>query len=316
MLNLIVAPYDVSENAEKYAKRIVSFLKAEKIEFAAYFHTNLDEIAKSVNECLLLGENEFVVVGGDAAIGAFINAVKDLSKIKFGVVPTSSHEDFAKFLGLSANPMQAIKDILLKQVEPIDYLLCNEIKVANNILIGASVEVFEKYNERKVKNFITQKLAVMQYGGSFEGVELTMDFKGNKNVTETIYELSIANGGLSQGKKVSPLSNVNDGVFNFNYAVLPEKNERKKYLSLFKKGEQIYKEATHQFWLENLKITQAENKIKALIDGRIFSLEEVNVSVVENGLKIYRNLNNQKFVEQKEEEREKEEKPKKKKQEK
>ncbi len=297
MLNLIVAPYEISENAEKYAKRLVSFLKEQKIEYAVYFHTSLDDVAKSVNESLLLGETEFVIVGEDATVNAFINSVKDLSKIKLGIVPTSNHDDFAKFLGLSTNPIQAIKDILLKQVEPVDYLVCNDIKVVNNILIGASVEVFEKYNEHRVKNFITQKLSIMQYAGNFEGVELTLDFKGNKNVTETIYELSIANGGLSQGKKISPLANVQDGLFNLNYTALPEKEQRKKYLSLFKNGEQIYKEATNQFWLESLKIMQAENKIKALVDGRVVNFENMNVSVVENGLKLFRNLNNEKFVE-------------------
>ena len=297
MLNLIVAPYEISENAEKYAKRLVSFLKEQKIEYAVYFHTSLDDVAKSVNESLLLGETEFVIVGEDATVNAFINSVEDLSKIQLGIVPTSNHDDFAKFLGLSTNPIQAIKDILLKQVEPVDYLVCNDIKVVNNILIGASVEVFEKYNEHRVKNFITQKLSIMQYAGNFEGVELTLDFKGNKNVTETIYELSIANGGLSQGKKISPLANVQDGLFNLNYTALPEKEQRKKYLSLFKNGEQIYKEATNQFWLESLKIMQAENKIKALVDGRVVNFENMNVSVVENGLKLFRNLNNEKFVE-------------------
>lgn len=295
MLNLIVAPYEISEKAEKYAKRIVTFLKQEKIDYAVYFHTNLDEVAKSVTDALLLNESEFVVIGEDATINAFINSFKDVSKIKFGIVPVSAHDDFAKFLGLSSNPIQAIKDILLKKVDSVDYLICNDIKVLNNILIGASVEVFEKYNEHKVKNFITQKLSVMKYGSGFEGVQLTMDFKGNRNVTETIFELSVANGGLSQGKHISPLSNVRDGMFNLNYALTPEKNERKKYLSLFKSGEQIYKEATNQYWLENLRITQADNKIKALIDGRIFNLDELNISVAPNGLKIYRNTDGESF---------------------
>lgn len=290
MLNLIVAPPDVAENGEGYCKRIVAFLKEQKVEYAVYFHEKLEDIAGSVSSALSSGENEFVVVGPDAVINAFVNAVKDLSKIKFGIVPTGKQDDFAKFLGISSNPIQAIKDILQKKLDTVDYLLVNDIKVVNNVLVGASADIFEKYNEHKVKNFITQNLAVMQYASKFDGVELTLNLKGNKEKTETIYELSIANGGLSQGKKVSPLSNVKDGLFNLTYVALPEKEERKKYLSLFKKGEHIYKEGTNQFWLESLKITNADNKIKALIDGRIFNLDEINVSIVENGLKIFRNL--------------------------
>ncbi len=290
MLNLIVSPYDVAENGERYCKRIVSYLKEQKVEYAVYFHEKIENIVDSVTNAISLGENEFVVIGPDAVINAFVNSVKDLSKIKFGIIPTSPQDDFAKFLGISSNPIQAIKDILQKKIDTVDYLLVNDIKVVNNVLIGASADIFEKYSEHKVKNFITQNLAVMQYAGKFEGVELTLNFKGNKDKTENIYELSIANGGLSEGNAVSPLSNVKDGLFNLNYVVLPEKNERKKYLSLFKKGEHIYKESTNQFWLENLKITNADNKIKALIDGRIFNLDQLNVSIIENGLKIYKNV--------------------------
>ncbi len=290
MLNLIVAPYEQAENAEKYCKRIVAYLKQEKIEFAVYFSNNLDSIIDSIKEAQAMGENEFVVIGDDATISVFVNAVKDLSKIKFGIVPVGVNDDFAKFLGLSQNPIQAIKDILLKQVSPVDYLLVNDLKVVNNVLVGASAEVFEKFSQSKIKNFITLKFSQMRYASDFEGVPLVLDFKGVKAKEEVVFELSIANGGLKQGKKVSPLSNVSDGLFNFNYIALPEKNDRKKYFSLFKSGAQIYEDATNQFWLSSLKITQPDKKIKALIDGRIFNLEEINVQIVENGLKLYRNL--------------------------
>lgn len=287
MLNLIVAPYDVAENAEKYCKRIVAYLKEQKIEYAVYFHEKLEQVATSVANALALNESEFVIVGNDAVVSVFVNAVKDLSKIKFGIVPVGVMDDFAKFLGMPTNPISAIKVILQKNVDCVDYLLVNDIKCVNNLLVGASAEVFEKYMAGKVKNFITQNLAISQYGTKFEGVELTLNFKGNKDRTENIFELSIANGGLANGKKVSPLSNVKDGLFNLNFVALPEKNERKKYLSLFKTGEQIYKESTNQFWLENVKISQPDNKIKAILDGRIFNLEEINVSVVASGLKIF-----------------------------
>ena len=57
---------------------------------------------------------------------------------------------------------------------------------------------------------------------------------------------------------------------------------------MFNKGEHIYDENTKQHWLKTLKITNPDKKIKALIDGKIYNLEEMNISIIENGLKIYK----------------------------
>ena len=65
-----------------------------------------------------------------------------------------------------------------------------------------------------------------------------------------------------------------------------EKNDRKKYLNLFRKGNQIYNEATQQFWINSLKLTNPDNKIKALVDGKIMRLEEMEIGIVEKGLKL------------------------------
>lgn len=291
MLNIIVAPYDVCDKGESYTKKIVSYLKSEKVEFSVYFSKTLDDVVTSVQEVLALGETEFVVVGNDIVLNKFLNAVKDVSKIKLGIVPTSRHDDFSEFLGISSNPIQAIKDILTKHIENIDYLILNDQIVLNNILVGASAEIFEVYNQYKMKNAFTQKLATMQYGDKFEGISLNLDYKSSKAKNENIFELSIANGGISRKNHINPLANVKDGLFNLNYATVLQKNERKKYLNLFKSGKQIYDNKTKQFWLNQIKITNEENHIKAIVDGTLQNLEELNVRVVEGGLKLYKKEN-------------------------
>ena len=105
---------------------------------------------------------------------------------------------------------------------------------------------------------------------------------------ETVFELVVANGGNSKGKPVSPLSNMQDGLFNLTYSVVSNKAGKRKYIKMFNKGEHIYYEDTKQYWLSNLKITNPEKKIKALIDGKIYNLEQLNISMLENGLKIYK----------------------------
>ncbi len=288
MLNLIVAPYSYNENAERITKRVVAFLKEQKVEYAVFFHEKVEDITENVISLVEDGENEFVVVGDDPIISTFVNSVKDLSKIKFGIVPIGGQDDFAAYLNLSLNPIQAIKDILRKKVDSVDCLNVNGFKVTNNISIGAGAEAQELFNSYKVKNSLTRSIANKKNAAKFEGVELTFYSRGKQPTTETIFEMSIANGGIRKGKKISPLANVKDGLFNFNYVTLTEKKEKQNYVDEINSGEHIYNEKTKQQWLTNIKIFSPENKIKAIIDGKLMTVDELSISVAENGLKIYR----------------------------
>lgn len=287
MLNIIVAPKEHNFVAERLTKRIVKYLKTEQVEYSVYFSLNFDNLKENVKELLTFGENEFVVVGDDVVISTVISCIKDLNKIKIGIVPTSKKDDFASYLGISFNPIQAIKNILAKNVSNVDIMIVNDIPVLNNIIIGASVEVFHQFSQYKMKNFISEKVATAKYGNNFSGIELSLETKG-KTKKENIFELVVANGGLSKGKPVSPLSNMQDGLFNLTYSILTHKANKKKFIKKFNNGSHIYDEETKQHWLNNLKITNADKKIKAIIDGKIYNLEQLNISIVEGALKIYK----------------------------
>lgn len=287
MLNLIVAPKEHSPRAERAAKNIVKFLKTEKVEYSVYFSQNMDAVKANTKRLLSNGEFEFVIIGDDSIIHDVVSCFKDLNKVKIGVVPIGKEDDFSNYLELSHNPIQAIKDILQKHVHPIDLLVVNSNPVINNVVIGASVEIFHQYSNYKLKNIITEKFATKKYGNSYAGIDLYMDNK-NKSKKETVFELVVANGGFSKHKPASPLANMSDGLFNLNYSTTANKLGRKKFIKQFNKGEHIYDADTKQFWLSSLKITNPERKIKTLIDGKVSMEEELNISIMEKALKIYK----------------------------
>lgn len=288
MLNLIIAPVSLDKNAVHYAKKIIKFLKTENVEYSVYFSTVLEDINKNLNELYLLGETEYVVIGSDIVLNKFINAVKDLTKIKFGIIPTGDSDDFAKYLELEENPIQAIKNILNKNIEEVDLMLANDKKVLNNIIIGKSVEVHEQFSQYKWKTFLTEIFAKVKTKNKFLGTNLTLSIKNNKDREENIYQLVIANGGYSKTKQISPLSNVKDGLFNLIYSNVSNIKTDNKIVKSYLTGRHIYNEKVNQLWLNNIKILSPNNKIKALVDGRIYNFEKLEVSVIEKGLKIYK----------------------------
>ncbi len=287
MLNLIVAPKAHNQSAEGRAKKVVKYLKSEQVEYSVYFSQSFDQVKENVKHLLSFGESEFVIVGDEAVVSCVLSCFKDLHKIRIGIIPTSSKDDFASYLGISSNPTHAIKEILKKQVENIDIMIVNDMAVLNSIVIGASVDILNKFNQFKIRNFISEKYATLKYGNKFPGIELTLENKG-KAKRENVFELYVANGGFSKGKIISPLSNLKDGVFNVNYRTVSDKPSKKKFLNMVNKGNHIYDEETKQHWMNNLKITTPDKKIRAIIDGRIHNVEELNISIIESGLKIYK----------------------------
>ena len=288
MLNIIVAPRSHNKNGEKRIKKIVKFLKQEKQEFSVYFLRSLPDMEATVKEIVSFGETEFVIVGDDVVIGEFLNSIKDISKIKLGIIPTSKNDDFASYIGINYKPVVAIKDIIQRNLTEVDLMLVNEVKILNNIVIGTSVRVLEKYNQFKIKNKLSEKIAIAKYASKYEGEQLTMSTKNGKSKLENIYELVVANGGKNRGNVISPLSNVKDGLFNVTYSNMSTKAENSKNLKLFKKGKHIYQENTKQHWLNNLKLTNESNLIKASVDGRLMEFEKLEITLIEKGLKLYK----------------------------
>lgn len=69
------------------------------------------ELAGQVCE-LPVEELKLVVIGGDGTINEVINGITDFSKIRFGIIPTGSGNDFARGLGIGQEPITQLKRII------------------------------------------------------------------------------------------------------------------------------------------------------------------------------------------------------------
>ena len=53
-------------------------------------------------------------------------------------------------------------------------VIVNDKKVINNVIIGAGAEVFEAYDQFKIKNPISRMYAENKFGVAFDGVDVTI----------------------------------------------------------------------------------------------------------------------------------------------
>ncbi|MBQ3545021.1 MAG: YegS/Rv2252/BmrU family lipid kinase [Lachnospiraceae bacterium] len=121
-------------------KNVRKVLKEANVEFKAYetqYEGHALKLAKDI--CKKKDEDKsLIIVGGDGTVNEVINGIndngiEDFDKVKVGLIPAGSGNDFARGLGISGNETDIIKEILEREKIAKDY---NEKKSFAKIDIG------------------------------------------------------------------------------------------------------------------------------------------------------------------------------------
>ncbi len=153
-----------SGNARKTWNRVHQLLAEKGIEYKAYvtkYGGHAAELAKRISE---FDEEDIriIVVGGDGTINEVLNGIQDMSRVRFGVIPTGSGNDFARGMGIPKNTDNAL-DIILNSVRGKDIDL-GEVMTESGYRrifgissgIGLDAIVCKKMLNSKVKNFLNK----------------------------------------------------------------------------------------------------------------------------------------------------------------
>jgi len=117
MLYFIVNATSRSGKGLSVWKRVKAILKDSNIKYKAYetkYEKHATELARKISS---RDEKkiDIVVLGGDGTINEVINGIVDFEKVRFGVVPTGSGNDFARGLGIKGKPEEIIMDIISEE---------------------------------------------------------------------------------------------------------------------------------------------------------------------------------------------------------
>ena len=109
-------------------KNVRKVLKEAHIEFKAYetqYEGHALKLARDI--CKKKDEDKsLIIVGGDRTVNEVINGIndngiEDFKKIKVGLIPAGSGNDFARGLGIAGNETDIIKEILEREKIAKDY---------------------------------------------------------------------------------------------------------------------------------------------------------------------------------------------------
>ena len=114
MYYFIVNTWARTGNAAHIWEDVKRVLENESIEYKAYetsFRGHATEITRSLTENAT-EKISIIILGGDGTINEVVNGISDFDKVRLGVIPTGTGNDFARNLGIKGSAEELVQDIL------------------------------------------------------------------------------------------------------------------------------------------------------------------------------------------------------------
>lgn len=266
--------------------------RLKQLDVAHVFHeTKRRREAIDIARALTEGkaaDMDIVAMGGDGTLNEVLNGIADPARVKLGIVPCGSGNDFAAVAGIPQTPEGALDVLLTGEARPTDYLECGEVRGINAIGTGIDVDILRRYNRMKLLKGSAAYLTSL--------IVTLLRFK-LKRFTEYVGETPrehrafIACAGNGQrfggGIPICPEAKIDDGLIDI---VIVDDISRLGIPGAFAKlmKRKILTLPTTTFRRDaRLRIT-ADGPMPIQIDGEIYDDLPFDVRVVPGILRVYR----------------------------
>lgn len=233
MLHFIINRKSKNGNGKKVWSEVKAYLKENNISYKTHVTESQGHAKRIAEELSNLPENEvqMVIIGGDGTINETINGILNFEKVRLGVIPSGSGNDFARGLGLKGTPTDHIRRIVeSKEAQVIDlgsvsWEGCKKPRLfAISSGIGMDAIVTKKTDESRLKRVLnkiglgklTYLLITVQTLFSMETFTMNAVFDGEeKEWKKTIFMAAMNCSAEGGGVKMAPRSSFCDGKLSF-----------------------------------------------------------------------------------------------------
>lgn len=193
-------------------KAIDTLYKEANVEFGIRIWDRPDSIDDLLEEAMEGDWKVIVAVGGDGTINEIGKRLVGTDKV-LGIIPRGSGNGFARHLGISRRPREAVGQLLGAHVVKMDTGFFGGVPFMNAAGIGIDAEVaarFAKAKTRGIKTYVRLATKTFIDFKSFHCRMVVDD--GREYEIENMLLVDIANGTeWGGGAKISPMSHVSDG---------------------------------------------------------------------------------------------------------
>lgn len=233
MFYFIVNEKSQSGKCAELWQQLDSHLKQRQIEYECYVPQYEGHATKLASKICEADDDDIriVVVGGDGTMNEVINGITDFEKVKLGIIPMGSGNDFARGMGFKGTAMQQLARILsCTETRDIDLgeVSWNGGKNLRRFIISSGVGldalVCKKAFTSKVKKVLNrlhlgsltylvitiQSLFSMQTGN----VEVVYDDNESVEYKDTIFMAAMNFKAEGGGVPMAPKAKADDGKFS------------------------------------------------------------------------------------------------------
>ena len=108
------------------------------------------EIARNLTRAAGDDTVDIVAMGGDGTLNDVLNGLEDPSRVRLGVIPCGSGNDFATVAGIPTDPDGAAEVLLRGETKFTDYFECGGVRGINAIGTGIDVDILRRYSRMKL----------------------------------------------------------------------------------------------------------------------------------------------------------------------
>ena len=228
-----------------------------------------------------------VALGGDGTINEVLNGL-DTEKVKFGIIPSGSGNDFIAAAGIPEDPIEATDLILNCEAKPTDYMVCGGVRGLNIIGTGIDVDILNRCKKSKILR------GKLQYVISLIISLILFKFykfricKGEEKTEKEALIACVGNGNrFGGGIRMCPEAKIDDGELDF---VIAGKLKKRKIPHAFVKlmqGKILEQDFTSFERCEHVRL-EFDKPVTIQVDGELYDGLDFDLSIVKSGIKIYR----------------------------
>lgn len=231
---------------------------------------------------------DLVAMGGDGTLSEVLNGICDPSKVRLGLIPCGSGNDFATMVGIPKDIDGAIRTLTQCTPKFTDYLQCGALRGINAIGTGIDVDILRRRGRMKyLKGSLGYLVALIESALCFKGCAFT-EMDGDRAIPHRAFIACVGNGKrLGGGITLCPEASIDDGLMDLVIVDNLKMHQLPMAFIKLMSGKILTHPHTRFRRSDRVKIIP-DAPMPIQIDGEIYEDVPFDVKIISGQLRIYR----------------------------
>lgn len=287
MYHIIANPTAGSKKVVRMLKKVRKILDERGVEYTVHATTHKGEGREIAEELTKEDGVEIIALGGDGTVHEVLNGIRDVTKCRFGIIPSGTGNDFAATAKLPYDAEKALDVILNGEVKDTDYLTVGGKRCMNVSGMGIDVDVLVRCSKGKQAGKIKYLRNLIVSFFKYKGNEVTVECEGETFTQKSLVVVACNGKKFGGGIPICPVAELEDGKMDvIAVECLKSRWDILRAFILLMRGKIMTYPHKRYFKTERVKITPSKPEVVNL-DGELYENLEFDAKIC-HGLKMYR----------------------------